>query len=77
MSFACYLIHTGFLLGLFFGPDNGGDIFLRNIDRLSTDLRTAPEEYLYFRGQATNEPRCHSGDNSSVMLDKFSISRNQ
>jgi hypothetical protein len=28
---ACYLIHAGFLLGLFFDPENGSDIFLRNV----------------------------------------------
>jgi hypothetical protein len=28
---ACYLLHAGFLLGLFFGPENGGDMFLRNV----------------------------------------------
>jgi hypothetical protein len=28
---ACYLPHTGFLLGLLFGPDDGGDIFIRNV----------------------------------------------
>jgi hypothetical protein len=25
---ACYLIHAGFLLGLFFDPEDGGDMFL-------------------------------------------------
>jgi hypothetical protein len=25
------LFHAGFLLGLFFGPEDGGDMFLRNI----------------------------------------------
>jgi hypothetical protein len=24
-------LHAGFLLGLFFGPENGGDMFLRNV----------------------------------------------
>jgi hypothetical protein len=24
--------HAGFLLGLFFDPENGGDMFLRNVD---------------------------------------------
>jgi hypothetical protein len=27
----CYLFQTGFLFGLFFGPQDGGDIFLRNV----------------------------------------------
>jgi hypothetical protein len=25
---ACYLLHAGFLLGLFFNPEDGGDMFL-------------------------------------------------
>jgi hypothetical protein len=28
---ASYLFHTGFLLGLFFDPEVGGDMFLRNV----------------------------------------------
>jgi hypothetical protein len=27
-SSACHLLHAAFLLGLFFGPKNGGDMFL-------------------------------------------------
>jgi hypothetical protein len=33
-SRVCYLIHAGFLPGLFFDPDDGGDMFLRKL-RLS------------------------------------------
>jgi hypothetical protein len=30
-SFACYLLHAGFLLGLFFDSEDGGDMFFRNV----------------------------------------------
>jgi hypothetical protein len=30
-SSACYLLHVGFLLGLFFDPKDGGDVFFLNI----------------------------------------------
>jgi hypothetical protein len=33
----CYVLHAGFLLGLFFDPEDRGDMLLRNIGRLSTD----------------------------------------
>jgi hypothetical protein len=36
-SSACYLLHTGFLLGLFFDPEDGSDVFFRNVGCLSTD----------------------------------------
>jgi hypothetical protein len=29
--------HAGFLFGLLFSPENGADVFLRNVDWLSTD----------------------------------------
>jgi hypothetical protein len=39
-SVACF--HAGFLLGLLFlAPENGGDVFLRNVGLLSTDDYTA------------------------------------
>jgi hypothetical protein len=28
---ACYLLHAGFLVGLFFNPEDGGDMFLQYI----------------------------------------------
>jgi hypothetical protein len=31
LSLLAICFHTGFLLGLFFDPENGGDIFLRNV----------------------------------------------
>jgi hypothetical protein len=36
-SSVCYLLHAGFMLGVLFDPEDGGDIFLRNVGRLSTD----------------------------------------
>jgi hypothetical protein len=30
-SSACNLLHTGFLFSVFFDPEDGGDMFLRNI----------------------------------------------
>jgi hypothetical protein len=30
-SSACYLLHAEFLRGLFFHPEDGGDMFLRNV----------------------------------------------
>jgi hypothetical protein len=35
---AYYLLHAGFLRGLFFDPDDGGDMFLRNVCSFSTDF---------------------------------------
>jgi hypothetical protein len=28
---ACYLVHARFFLGLFFDPENGGEVLLRNV----------------------------------------------
>jgi hypothetical protein len=33
----CYLLHAGFLLGLFFDREDEGDMFHRNVGWLSTD----------------------------------------
>jgi hypothetical protein len=48
--FEVYLLATcfqaGFLLALFFGPEGGGDMFLRNVGWLSMDYTA-----LYPRGQ--------------------------
>jgi hypothetical protein len=30
-SSACCMLHTGFLLGLFFSPEDGGNMFLQNV----------------------------------------------
>jgi hypothetical protein len=36
-SFACCLLHAGFFFSLFFDFENGGNMVLRNVDRLSLD----------------------------------------
>jgi hypothetical protein len=36
---ACCLLWASFLLGLLFDPEDGDDMFLRNIGWLSTDYR--------------------------------------
>jgi hypothetical protein len=42
---ACYLLHAGLLLGLF-NPENGGNLFLRNVGSLSMDFSTFyPRKY--------------------------------
>jgi hypothetical protein len=32
----CYLLHVGFLLGLFYDTEDGGEMFFRNVCWLST-----------------------------------------
>jgi hypothetical protein len=43
---ACHLLHAGFLNGIVFDPEDGGNMFLRNVSWLWTDYTT-----LYARGQ--------------------------
>lgn len=43
----CYLLHAGFLLGLFFDTENGDEIFLRNVGWLLTDYTAlCPRRYV-------------------------------
>jgi hypothetical protein len=40
-----YLLHAGFLLGFIFLPDDGGDMYFRNvIDFQQTTLRYIPKD---------------------------------
>jgi hypothetical protein len=34
------MVHVGLLLSLFFGPEDVGDMLLRNVRRLSTDCKS-------------------------------------
>jgi hypothetical protein len=36
---ACYMLHYGFLPGLLFEPEDGGDMFVRNVTWLYSGLR--------------------------------------
>jgi hypothetical protein len=48
-------IHAGFLLGLFFDPEYGGDLFLRNVGLLSTDYMVSyPEDITLHAGLYTS-----------------------
>jgi hypothetical protein len=38
-SSVCYLLHDGFLLSLFFDPEDGYKLFLRNVGSISTDYK--------------------------------------
>jgi hypothetical protein len=46
------MLHAGFLLGVFFDPEDGGDMFLRNFGLLPTDYMA-----LYHRGQNSSSIR--------------------
>jgi hypothetical protein len=41
LSSACYLLRAGFLRGLFFDPEDGGDMFLRNVGSISMDYKAS------------------------------------
>jgi hypothetical protein len=51
--------HAGILLGLFFDPEDGGSVFLRNVGSLSTDCEALyPRRYYsscYFRVENLQE----------------------
>jgi hypothetical protein len=38
------MAQAGYLRGLFFDPEDGGDIFLRDVDRLQTDYIYIPKD---------------------------------
>jgi hypothetical protein len=52
---ACCLLHAGIFLGLFFNPEDGSDMFLRNTGRLSTDYMM-----LYSRNRTLHNYCCEN-----------------
>jgi hypothetical protein len=56
-SVACCLLHAGFLLGLFFSPEDGGNIFLGNLtDFHWTTQHYIPEEFFISTAMRTSNP---------------------
>jgi hypothetical protein len=58
-SSACYLLRAAFLLGLFFGPEDGGDMFLRKVlwlifDGLHGVISQKPELFITTAARASN-----------------------
>jgi hypothetical protein len=52
---SCCLLHSGFLLGLFFHTDDGCEVFLRNVGWFSLDKRSyIPEDTTLFELQLLN-----------------------
>jgi hypothetical protein len=47
-NLACYLLHVGILIGLFIDPEDGGDIFLRNVGRFSTNYTALYRKIVFF-----------------------------
>jgi hypothetical protein len=46
---ACYLLHSAFLLGLFFDPEDGGNMFIQNVGSLSTDYSVISKKMEIFK----------------------------
>jgi hypothetical protein len=57
-SSACYLLHANFLLGLFFDPEVGGDMFRQTAACLSTLHGVASEKAALFREILTPTVSC-------------------
>jgi hypothetical protein len=86
-SYACYLLDTGFLLGLFFDPEDGGNMLLPNVAWLSNDYTALyPRRYSLHNSSITRSSgrnycllslirhgpyRKHASKNSSIVVCVF------
>jgi hypothetical protein len=52
LDYFAICFHAGFLLGLFFDPEEGGDMFLRNVGGFSTEYTA-----LYHRREYSSLPQ--------------------
>jgi hypothetical protein len=50
----CYLLHAGLLLGLFFDPEDGGYMFLRNVGCFNGLHGVISEKIVFFRARAVH-----------------------
>jgi hypothetical protein len=59
-SLSWYLLHAGILIALFFDPEDGGDMFLRNFRWFSTDCTTLqPRRQTYKLTHTAHCPSSH------------------
>jgi hypothetical protein len=72
---ACGKQSAGFLLVLFFDPEDGGDMFLRNVGGLSTDYTALSQKIEFFITTAvkTSNPTSNELFFSSTRLNDCTL----